>query len=152
MSRARLVSLDTGVIVELVDRAGALHEQAGAIFAALARGALRALVPPPVIAETVYVAARVYEAAGAPDPLARAEALARWLCSHPHVSVPRDLELDVEAGRVKKRYGLALTDCYVLASAKLYGSTAVFRRRESEMRRAGELEREFRVLFLEDYA
>lgn len=152
MREAKLVSLDTSVIIEYIDEAGAFHEQAKAVFSAVARGRLRALVPPPVLAETVYVAARVYEAAGAADPLAKAEALARWLCNHPSTLVPKDLELDIEAGKVKQRYRLALTDCYVLASSKLYGSVALFRRREDEMKNAEELRKEFNVLFLEDYA
>ncbi len=151
--RVRLVALDTGVIIEYIDRAGVYHELAGIVFSALAAGALKALIPPPVLAETLYVAARVYEASGAPDALERAEKLVRWLSSHPSVTVPRSTELDIEAGKAKHRYKLALTDCYVLASSKLHGAAALFRKREAEiMRVEDELSREYKVLFLEDYA
>lgn len=71
----------------------------------------------------------------------------------PRVSVVGvDAELAVEAGEAKRRYRLALTDCYVLAAARVYGGRPVFRRVEAEMRGVvDELRRGYGVVFLEDY-
>lgn len=148
------VVLDTGVIVEYVDLRGAFHEAARALFNALLSGKLEALVPHAVLAETYAVARRIYEALGLPDADSRAAKLINWLYSLPSVRVEGvGLELALEAGRVKARYKLALTDCYVLALSKLSGCAAVFRAREREMQRAlAELQREFKLVFLEDYA
>ena len=150
MARA---ALDTSVIIEYVDRKGRFHEQAEAVFASVFRGELEAVVPHPVLAETYYVAARVYRALGLPDPEKRAEALVKWLAALPAVKVVEGAELAVEAGVAKLKLGLALTDCYVLAAAKLAGARAVFRSREAEMRAVAErLEKEYGAVFLEDYA
>ena len=144
--------MDTSVIIEYVDEAGRFNEQAKAIFAALLAGKLNAVIPHPVLAETYYVAVRVYQRLGLKDPELRASKLVEWLYRLPTVSVVEGLELAKEAGRVKLRHGLALTDCYVLAASKAFKAKAVFRRPEREMRaRLNELRSEFDLLFLEDY-
>lgn len=145
------VALDTGVVVEYIDLKGRYHRQAEAIFTSVLAGKLEAVIPHPVLAETYYVAARVYAASGAPDPERRAGELVKWLVALPAVEVVEGAELAVEAGSLKLKLGLALTDCYVLAAAKLAGGRAVFRSREAEMSRvAGQL-KEYGAIFLEDY-
>ena len=146
------VALDSSVIIEYIDRAGRLHEQASAIFKALSEGRLRAVVPGPVLAETFYVAFRIYSSLGLPDPMERAERLVDWIDKHPQVDVPRNFDLDLEAGKMKLKYGLSLTDCYVLAASKMRGAKAVFRKREREMEGVEDaLKKELEVVFLEDY-
>ncbi|RLE86108.1 MAG: hypothetical protein DRJ96_04660 [Thermoprotei archaeon] len=148
------VALDTSVIVEYIDQRGEYHEQAEAIFSALLAGGLTAIILHPVLSETYVVAARIYKALGLSDAELRAAKLVGWLYRLPTAEVKGlDLELALEAGRVKLRYGVALTDCYVIAASKIYGCKAVFRRREREMLPVIEsLEREYSLLFLEDYA
>jgi len=151
-AKARAV-LDTGVIIEYVDESGEYHEQAEAVFNAVLRGRVEAVIPHPILAETYYVAARVYRALGLSEPGVRACRLVEWLyrLSSPTIR-GEDLETALEAGRAKMRYGLALTDCYVLATAKVHRCRAVFRKREREMLKVvAELEREYPVIFLEDY-
>lgn len=146
------VVLDTSVIVEYIDLMGRYHRQAEAIFTGVLAGKLEAVIPHPVLAETYYVAARVYAASGAPDPERIAGELVRWLVALPAVEVAEGAELAVEAGSLKLKLGLTLTDCYVLAAAKLAGGRAVFRSREAGMSRvAGQL-KEYGAVFLEDYA
>ncbi|ABL78874.1 PIN domain-containing protein [Thermofilum pendens] len=154
MSRKARVALDTSVIVEYIDARGDLHRQAELVFSALLSGRLEALIPHPVLAETYYVAARLYRALGAGDPEGTASRLVSWLYRLPSVSVPEGgVELAVEAGRVKARYGVALTDCYVLAVARVYACKALFKRPEGEMaKHLDELRREYGAVFLEDYA
>ncbi len=150
------VVLDTSVIIEYIDLKGSLHEQASAVFNAILEGRLNALIPHPVLAETFYVAARIYGYLGFTDSEQRAARLVEWLYRLPSVNiVGESLDLALEAGRVKLKYGLALTDCYVLAVSRLHGAKALFKRREREMTRKGlidSLSREYDIVFLEDYA
>ena len=53
---------------------------------------------------------------------------------------------------MKLRYGISLTDCYVLSASKIYRGRAVFRKREKEIEGIIDLLRnEVEVVFLEDY-
>ncbi len=147
------VVLDTSVIVEYVNEAGEYHEQAKIIFDAVLQGRLEAIIPYPILSETCYVATRIYRALGLDQPEERAGMLVEWLY---RLSTPTirgtDLETVLEAGMAKLKYGIALTDCYVLASARVHGGKAVFRKREKEMLSViKEIEKEYPVIFLEDY-
>jgi predicted nucleic acid-binding protein len=111
---------------------------------------MRAVVPGPVLAETLYVAFRIYSSMGLLDPVERAEKLFNWIDKHPQVDVLRNF--DLEAGEMKLKYGVALTDCYVLAASKIFRTRAVFREREKEMESIEDvLREELEVVFLEDY-
>ncbi|MCD6348123.1 MAG: PIN domain-containing protein [Candidatus Korarchaeota archaeon] len=145
--------VDTGVIVEYIDRKGELHKQASLLFSTMNAGKVEVDIPHPVLTETYYVSARLYRSLGLSDFLERAAKLVKWLYSHPMVRTVEGLDLALKAGEIKMRYGLALTDCYVLATSEMYGCPAVFRKVEREMLpRIEELKGEFRVIFLEDYA
>ena len=87
------------------------------------------------------------------QPEERAGMLVEWLHM---LSTPTirggDAETVLEAGMAKLKYGIALTDCYVLASARVHGGKAVFRKREEEMLSViKEIKKEYPVIFLEDY-
>ena len=118
------------------------------------RGSLNALVSPVTLGELHYVLWRIY------DKLAmkNAEKVSRNFCEyiyyHPNIRiVETSLVLLLEAGSIKQRYSLALSDCFVLAISKLNKCKAVFRHKENEMEPAlKDLSREFDLLFLEDYA
>jgi len=145
--------LDTSVIIEYIDRRGEYHEQARVVFDAILLGKLRAIIPHPILSETYYVATRVYEALRLEQARERAIKLVEWLYHLPTVIVKdANLSLAIEAGKVKLKYGIALTDCYVLASAKIYKGKAVFRKREREMlNEITNIEKEYPLIFLEDY-
>ena len=145
--------LDTSVIIEYIDRRGEYHEQARVVFDAILLGKLKAIIPHPILSETYYVATRVYEALRLEHARERAIKLVEWLYRLPTVIVKdTDLSLAIEAGKVKLKYGIALTDCYVLASAKIYKGKAVFRKREREMlNKITNIEKEYPIVFLEDY-
>ncbi len=87
------------------------------------------------------------------QPEERAGMLVEWLY---RLSTPtiRDsgLETILEASRAKLKYRIALTNCYVLASARVHNGEAVFRKREKEMLSViKEIEKEYPVIFLENY-
>lgn len=96
---------------------------------------------------------RLYEEGGRQNPAALAESYCRYVFYHSGVEMEElGLDLLLESGRVKEAYGLAPTDCMVLAAAKRRRCKALFRHREKEMGRAGDsLLRNFEVVFLEDF-
>lgn len=149
-----LAVLDSGVIAERANVTGRLHAQSRAIFGSIEGGELRAVIVPPTISEVYYVLWRLYETQGISQPEKRAHSFCEYVYYLPGVDVAEmTLRLLVESGRIKKRYGLALTDCHVLAASKSYGCRAVFRHRETEMKTVLEpLSREYQIVFLEDYA
>jgi len=145
------VSLDTGVIAEYIDLAGSLHKEAEAIIRNVLGGKLLAIIPHPILVETYYVSARIYERLGLSDPEERAEKLIEWLYRSPNFSLAEpSLELAILAGKIKRKFGLAFTDAYVLASAKLYGGKALFRSKEKEIvKRFSAITVEYDVAFLQ---
>ncbi len=147
------VTLDTGVIIEFIDLKGKFHEQAAALLDSITKGQLEAILPHPVLTETFYVAAKIYAATGADNPLEKAAKLVTWFYHLPAATVcGEQVELALEAGRVKHCYRLALTDCYVLAASRIYHARPIFRKREHEMIKMMEkIEEEYKPIFLEDY-
>ena len=146
------VVVDTGVIIEFIDEQGEFHQQAKLIFSAALAGELGLIIPHPVLAETYYVAARIYRELAIKEPEARATKLIEWLYRLPEVRVVEGLELALRASKLKLDFGMTLTDCYVLAAAKLHQCPAVFRRPEKEMLpNLNSLRREVHIIFLEIY-
>ena len=147
------ISVDTSVIIEYIDRKGELHEQAEAVFSAILAGKLEAVIPHPTLAETYYVASRIYQELGVEDPEVTATKLVEWLYRLPTVTIAgMSLDLALEAGRIKLYYKLALTDCYVLAASRIYDCTALFKKPEKEiLENLEEIKKNYRVIFLKDY-
>jgi len=147
------ICLDTSVIIEYIDELGDYHQFAKALFTVILKGKLKALIPHVILAETYYVASRIYEKLGLESPDLKAKKLVEWLYRLPTTNIAgEDLTLVIETGKIKLKYRLALTDCYVLATSKIYNCKAIFKKREKEMRnKIEELERNFNIIFLEDY-
>ena len=148
------ISPDTGVIIEYIDLTGKFHRQAEALIENISTGKLSAIIPHPILAETYYVSARIYEKLGLERPGLRAEELVDWLYRSPNFTLAEpSLELALQAGMIKGHFNLALTDAYIIAASKLYKGRAVFRRREREMvEKLAELTKSYDIVFLEDYA
>lgn len=145
-------ALDTSVVIEYIDRAGEYHQEAENVFSSLIAGRIQAILPHPTLAETYYVSRRVYESLELENPKRRSEELIAWLSGLPSTTIPqKGANLAGEAGEAKLEYGLALTDCYVLATSNLYGCEALFKKREREMEgKISDLKEEYKISFLED--
>ena len=145
--------IDTSVIIEYIDRKGELHEQAKHIISTLLTNKLEGIIPHPTLAETYYVATRLYRALGLESPQTIAKKLIEWLYRLPTIIIPNhDLSLAIEVGKAKLVYRLALTDCYILATSTLFNCKALFKRREREMvDRLDDLQKNYQLVFLEDY-
>lgn len=141
------IAIDTGVLVDYIDKKSPYHEQAKAIMDSLGR--IELFLPSITLAEVCYVTARVLEEKKVRDSLDKAIQFVRWLYFHPAVTVVDELDMHIEAAKIKLKYKIALADCYVLALSKLKMCKAVFRKREREM--TEEIEKNFDVIFLEGY-
>lgn len=153
MSQLTKVVMDTSVIIEYVDLKGEFHEQAQTVFSALLMGKLENILPHPILAETYYVAARLYHKLKMENPQLVASKLIEWLYRLPATIIPSEnTNLAVETGKAKLNHSLALTDCYVLAASKIYNCKALFKKPEREMvENMDTLKKEYQLLFLEDY-
>ena len=98
-----------------------------------------------VLAETYYVVCRLSGRDVARDLLVS-------LRESGVMEVVGDDSLDVRAGDIKCTRSISIADCYVIALAELVRGTAVFAKRERELKQ--ELEREpfgVDIVFLDDY-
>lgn len=145
--------MDTSVIIEYMDLKGEFHEQVEAVFSALLAGKLEIVLPHPILAETYYVAVRLYQKLRMENPQLVASKFIEWLYRLPTTMIlGENAELAVEVGKAKLNYGLALTDCYVLAASKICNCKALFKKPEKEMiENMDSLKKEYRILFLQDY-
>lgn len=145
--------LDTSVIIEYIDKAGPWHRLAKAVFNEIIKGQTIAYIPAVVLSEVFYVVKRIYEKTGVSDPKIKAIKLVRWLYQNPNIRiVGRNFRIIILAGLIKAKYYLALSDCYVLASAKLLKAKPIFRKKEKEMlKHIDKLKKIYEVVFLDDY-
>lgn len=148
-----LVALDTGVIAESVNINGEFYKQAATVFDAIKSGSMTALLSPVTISELHYVLWRIYDKLAMKNAEKVSGEFCEYIYYHPSIRiVETSLGLLLEAGSIKHRYSLALSDCFVLAVSKLNKCKAVFRHKEDEMEPAlKDLNREFDILFLGDY-
>jgi len=146
MSKTK-ITIDTGVFVEYIDRKAKYHRAAKAIIDSFGR--LEIVLPSITIAEVCYVTARLLNVAGIEKALGKAIEFASWIYNHPAVEVVDNLGLHIETAKIKLEYRMALADCYVLATSKIENCKAVFRKREKEV--PEQIEKDFKVVFLEDY-
>lgn len=147
------VVLDTGVIAESVNLNGEFNKQATIIFDAINSGSLTALINPITVSELRYVLWRIYEKLAIKNPDKVSKDFCEYIYYHPGIRIlEMSLELLLEAGSIKHRYGLALSDCFALVASKLNRCKVVFRHKEDEIELVlKDLGKEFDLVFLEDY-
>lgn len=126
--------LDTGVIVEYIISNSPLRPVLTKLFSSAMRGANELYLSTVTLAETFYVARRIYEWAGVKQPEEAAHDFLFFLEKHKALSlVQPSPETAVEAGKVKAFYGVSLADSFVLATAKILNAKALFRKVEKEI-------------------
>ncbi len=113
-------------------------------FRRIGRGEFRAYLTHVTLSEVVYMAYRVYKEAKVLGSNGKALKYVDWLINLPGTEIVRlDIDIAKTAGELKKRFKLALSDVFVIASAVTVGCPAVFLKLESEME---PYEKELRVL------
>lgn len=130
MSKARLVP-DTSVFVEYIVENAPFRGKAEELLSRGVRGEVEVYVIPQVLSETLYVSSRIYRLAGVEEFNEKALEYVTWIAEVFDFYDPAGLYIN--AGELRKRLGIALTDCYVIASAEALGAKAVFAKPEKEM-------------------
>lgn len=124
--------LDASVIVERIIESAPHRDKVTKLFEKALAGEVDLYATPIALSEVLYVASRVYEAAGLSDPNGEALNYALWVNGRTK-TIELDENLAFRAGELKKRLGIALPDCYVIAAAEKVKATPLFREIETEM-------------------
>jgi len=114
------------------------------------RGELELYVSAATLTEALCAVSRIYSAAGVEDPNGEAENFVTWITSRARI-VGVDARIAKAAGELRKRLRIALPGCFVIATAKIIGGSALFKRVEHEMRSVEEELRRLGAVFAEDY-
>ncbi|QXJ32180.1 hypothetical protein J5U22_01739 [Saccharolobus shibatae] len=115
--------IDTGVLVEYINEESQYHEKVKELI----DSDNSLYVTPISLSETLYVSYRVYKAAGLNDANNHAKEFIKWLSSKLNVTEINQ-DIVIEAGEIKKKYAIALPDCYVIATADYLKIKALFKK------------------------
>ena len=141
--------LDTSVLVEYIVLRAPYRLRVARLFEEASAGRLELYVSAVTLSETLYVASRIYQAAGLQDPNREALDFVEWVKSRAKV-LGVDEDIALRAGELKKQLRIALLDCYVIASAEALGATPLFKKLEEEMKPAANNLRKIGARFLEE--
>ncbi|MDT7902106.1 MAG: PIN domain-containing protein [Acidianus sp.] len=115
--------VDTGVLVEYINESGEYHDKVKKLL----EENNTLYVTPITLSEVMYVSYRIYNASGLNDANKYARDFVEWLSYKLKVTeINKDITFD--AGEIKKKYGLALSDCYVIATANYLRDKALFKK------------------------
>ncbi len=149
LSTASRLVLDTSVLVEYIVLRSPYRQKVVRLFEASRRGLVKLYVSPVTLSELLYVASRIYQAAGLPNPNQEAYYYVEWVRRRTSL-VEVSEEVAVRAGELKKKLRIALPDCYVIASAEAVGAKPLFRHAEEEMKLVIDELRRLGVEFLDE--
>lgn len=139
--------VDTGVLAEYIVRGsphrGAIERMLEGVLAKV----MELYITPITISELIYVVFRIYELAGVEKPNEEALNLVEWLTARIKMAEITP-EMAVEAGEIKKKLGISLSDCYVIAAAIKLKAKALFLKPEKEMLNKIEELRKLPITFL----
>ncbi|MBS7611242.1 PIN domain-containing protein [Candidatus Bathyarchaeota archaeon] len=139
--------VDTGVLVEYIVRGSPHRSAVEKLLNDVLKKIVELYVTPITVSELIYVASRLYELAGVEKPNEEALNFVKWLTMRAKtVEVAPDIA--VEVGELRKKLRIALSDCYVIATAIKLQAKALFLRPEKEMLDRIEELRELPIAFL----
>lgn len=127
----RKLALDTSAVVEYIVSRSPYRTKVAKLLEGI--NGLELYVSAVSLSELLYVASRIYQAAGVDVPNEEALNFVEWIKNRVQV-VNVDENIAGRSGELKKQLRIALPDCYVIASAEAVEGTPVFRSLESEMK------------------
>lgn len=147
---SRRFVVDTSVLAELIIEGSLYREPVVELLERASRTA-ELHVTHVTLAELMYVASRIYAAAGLEDPNMESRNFVEWVLARARV-VELDLGASLRAGELRKRLRIALPDCCAIAAAERVGAVALFLKPEKEMMPVLDELRELPVAFLVELA
>jgi len=124
---------DASVFVEYIIESTPYRDRASKLFEKASTGELELYVSPITLSEVLYVASRIYRAAGVKNPNKEAFNYLLWIGARAEI-VEVDRDIAVRAGELRKQLRIALPDCYVIATAEAVKATPLFKGVEGEMK------------------
>ncbi|MEM1587095.1 MAG: PIN domain-containing protein [Candidatus Bathyarchaeia archaeon] len=139
--------VDAGVLVEYVVRSSPHRGAVEKMLDGALANVVELYITPITVSEIIYVASRIYELAGVENPNEEALNLVEWLTVRVEI-VKITPDMTVEAGEIKKKLGVSLSGCYVIAAAINLKAKALFLKPEKEMLSKMEELRKLPITFL----
>ncbi|MEM2842213.1 MAG: PIN domain-containing protein, partial [Thermoproteota archaeon] len=139
--------VDAGVLVEYVVRGSPHRVAVEKMLEGVLANVVELYVTPITVSEIIYVASRIYELAVVEKPNEEALNLVEWLTARVKIAEIAP-DIAVEAGEIKKKLGISLSDCYVIAAAINLKAKALFLKPEKEMLNKIEELRKLPITFL----
>jgi len=140
---------DTSVIIEYIVKNAPYRSLVEKLFKDAIKGFTRILISAVTLSEVFYIATRIYRIADDKRPRERALEYLTWLEGFSEI-INVSKEIAIRAGELKDHLGIALADCYVIATAITFDAIPLFKKIESEMKDVVEELRNYGVLFIED--
>ncbi|MBC7091958.1 MAG: PIN domain-containing protein [Nitrososphaeria archaeon] len=139
--------VDTSVLAEYIIRDAVYRNVVEKLFNDALKKTIELYVTPYTISELIYVSSRIYKIALLENSNEEALNFVEWLNTRvKYVQITG--EISIEAGELRKRFNIALTDCYVIAAAVKLQAKALFLKPEREMLEKIEELRELPIAFL----
>ena len=145
---ARLVP-DAGVLIEYIVSRSPYRLRVAKLIDKASTGELELYVSVVTLSELLYVASRIYQAAGVSDPNRESLVFTDWVKSKTRI-IKLDEDIAIRAGELKKKLRIALPDCHVIASAEAVKGIPLFKKPEEEMKPVMSDLRRLGVKFLDE--
>jgi len=141
--------LDTSVIVEYIISRSMYRAKVARLFDKAGNGRLELYISPITLSELLYIVSRIYQLAGLSNPNEEALNYVEWIKRRSRVADIGE-DLIFRAGELKKLLGIALPDCYVIATAESVKASPLFKTIEKEMEPVQAELKKLGVKFLKD--
>ncbi|MEM4726965.1 MAG: PIN domain-containing protein [Candidatus Bathyarchaeia archaeon] len=139
--------VDIGVLAEYIVRSSPYRSTVEKLLDDALKNSVELYITPITVSEVIPVASRLYELARIENPNEEALNFVKWLTVRIEIAEVTP-EIALEAGELRKKLRIALSDCYVIVTAIKLHAKALFLKPEKEMlNRVKEL-RELPLAFL----
>ncbi|MQL56362.1 PIN domain-containing protein [Acidianus ambivalens] len=130
--------IDTGILVEYINESGEYHDKVKKLL----EENNTLYVTPITLSEVMYVSYRIYKASGLKDANRYTREFVEWLSYKLKVT---EINQDIifEAWEIKKKYGISLPDCYVIATANYLKDKALFRKEKEILQAVNKINKEY---------
>lgn len=141
--------LDTSVLTEYIVLRSPYRSRITKLLDNASASKLKLYVSAVTLSEVLYIASRIYQVAKVSDPNREASDFVEWIKSRVQV-INTSEDIALRAGELKKQLHIALTECYVIASAETVEAIPLFKELEEEMKPVESDLRRLSVKFLDE--